>query len=80
MRMRVARTHHRAAILEHLHIVDIVSLAEFDILLRPRITTARISFTAILAGVRSCRREKQTTRQTPFSPSATNNRFPSLIA
>jgi hypothetical protein len=37
MRMRVARTHHSAAILEQLHIVDIVSLAEFDILLRPRI-------------------------------------------
>ncbi len=71
VRVRVARAHHRAAVLEDLHVADPGAAGQLGVLLGPDVHHAPDRVTSISASVRSWRGEKQTTRQMPRSLSAT---------
>ena len=73
MRMRIACTHHRAAILKDLYVIDLFERAQFAKLLDPYVD---YGFNFLRRHGREGEvmpREKQITRQIPGSPLATSN-------
>jgi hypothetical protein len=67
VRVRVAGPHHLAAVLEQLDVAHVGARAELGRLLGPQVDHAATPAAPRVASVRSCRGEKQITRQVPGS-------------
>ncbi len=81
MRMRIARAHHRAAVLEDLHVRNVGARSKLGRLRAPTCPPrARIAASSIVASVRSWRGSKQSTRQTPRSVSARSRPAAPIVA